>query len=89
MTNQDYAVWKAETEFSAHEGERWRALKARELDTLPDGTAVLINVATGEFVTGRSLQDARQTYHKTFGQTGKLAYGFTVGRPTFVGGGLG
>lgn len=89
MTNNDYAVWKAETEYSAHEGERWRALKAGELNALPDGTAVLINVATGEFVTGRSPQDARQNYHKTFGQTVNLAYSFTVGRPTFVGGGLG
>ena len=69
-------------------GERWKAHYAEAFAALPKGTAVIIHVASGEYVTAPDWHLARGMFEQRFGTGFVPAYSFTVGRPIFVGGGL-
>jgi len=55
---------------------------------LPNGTAVIIDLSTGDFVTGTTWQAAEEAFTQRFGTAERLSHSFTIGRPIFVGGGL-
>ena len=89
MTDQEHERSKAATTFAVEHGKRWREAKAAELATLPAGTVVVINVTNGDFVTGPNRIEAMDTFHQTYGEGTTLSFSFEVGRPVFVGGGIG
>ena len=80
--------FRAQNAFAVQEGERWRQEKAAELEALPAGTVVVINVVNGKYVTASSDLEAMDKFHQTFGKGTTLSYSFEVGRPVFIGGGI-
>lgn len=80
---------RALTNFAVEQGERWRQEKAAELDGLPVGTVVMINVANGEYITARNDIEAMDAFDQEFGKGVTIGYTYEVGRPTFIGGGIG
>lgn len=84
----DHDQFSSQTSFAVREGERWRRMRATELESLPIGTIVMINVANGEYVTAATRLSAIDKFHDRFGRNTTLAYSFEVGRPVFVGGGI-
>ncbi len=69
-------------------GERWKEHHAETFASLPKGTAVIINVASGEYVTAPDWHAARRIFEQRFGAGFVPAYSFVVGKPVFVGGGI-
>jgi hypothetical protein len=80
---------RAMTSFAVEQGERWRQEKASELEALPVGTVVMINVVSGAYVTATTHIEAMDKFDQTFGKGVTIDYTFEVGRSTFIGGGLG
>lgn len=68
-------------------GERWKAHHAEAFAALPDGTGVIINVETGEFVTGKDWHAAYGAFELRYGGNRPPSFSFVVGRPVFIGGG--
>jgi hypothetical protein len=66
----------------------WRDAHQETLEALPDGTTVVINLATGDFATGATWTEAQAAYDQTIGESSEHRFSFTKGRPIFVGGGL-
>ena len=87
-TIQDPEHLKARASFIGEEGERWRRHHADALSKLPEGTTVIINVVTGDYVTGSDWHAARDAFEQRFGVGKTLSWSYTVGRPLFVGGGI-
>ena len=58
------------------------------LDALPSGTAVIIDIGTGAFVTGSTPEEADAAFRRQFGLEERPSYSFEIGRPIFIGGGL-
>ena len=79
---------KARVEFMGAEAARWKKHHAAALAALPEGTEVIINLISGEYVTGADWHEAREVYDQRFGAGNTLSHSYTVGRPLFVGGGL-
>ncbi len=79
---------KARAQFAGEEADRWKAHHAQQLALLPEGTTVVIDLATGEYVTGGTWHAAREAFEQKFGSAKRFSHSFTVGRPVFVGGGL-
>ena len=79
---------KARAEMIGGEADRWKQHHAETFARLPVGTTVVIDIASGEYVTGPNWHDARDAFDQRFGTKGRLSHSFTVGRPIFVGGGL-
>jgi hypothetical protein len=84
----DRAHTQARLDFVAAEGRRWQQVHADAFAKLTPGTTVIIDVATGEYVTGIRWQDAEQAFEQRFGKPERLSYTFDVDRPLFIGGGL-
>lgn len=78
----------ARLEMIAAEGHRWQKHHDDVLSKLAPGTAVIIDIATGEYVTGRDWHAARETFRQKYGPIERMAYSFDVDRPIFVGGGV-
>ena len=78
----------ARAELVVEEGKRWRSVHAQALDQLPAATTVIIDITTGEYVTGENWHAARRAFQQTFGALQRLSYSFDVDRPIFVGGGI-
>ncbi len=73
-------------EISGRQGEAWLEKLKPELDHLPNGTVVVINCATGEYITGETRLDA---LHKFQGRFGNVAgWMHEIGGGIFVGGGI-
>lgn len=87
-TIQDPEHLKARASFIGEEGERWRRHHADALSKLPEGTTVIIDIVTGEYVTAPTWQAADEAFEQRFGPQERLSFSYTVGRPLFVGGGL-
>jgi hypothetical protein len=87
MTDEDLEQARARSAFSATQGQIWVSRKRAELDALPKGTVVIIDVATGNYVTGKTWLEGHPLFEQRFG---KSALGFVhrVGERTFVGGGI-
>ena len=80
---------RALTNLAVEQGERWRQEKAAEFDALPVGTVVMINVVNGKHVTAGDRIEAMDKFDQAFGKGISIGYSFQVGRPTFIGGGIG
>ena len=89
MTNLQHERSRALTNFAVEQGERWRQEKAAEFDAIPVGTVVMINVVNGKYVTAGDRIEAMDKFDQSFGQGVTIGYTFEVGRPTFIGGGIG
>lgn len=89
MTDYDHVRSRAQTEFAVAQGKRWREAKAAELAAYPIGTVVMFNVVNGEYVVADDRLAAIDKFHQKYGRGVTLGYSFEVGRPVFVGGGIG
>ena len=76
------------TKHAAERGGEWVRSKRAELDALPVGTVVVIDVATGEMVIGKTWLEAHHDFVERFGK-GTLGYVHRIGERTFIGGGIG
>ena len=72
----------------AADGERWKQHHATALSQLAPATSVIIDIATGDYVTGSDWHAARRAFIDRFGDVDRPRYSFDVDRPIFVGGGL-
>jgi hypothetical protein len=55
---------------------------------LPVGTTVIIDIVSGDYVTGTTWDLALDAFEQRFGTEERFSHSFTVGRPTFIGGGV-
>ena len=67
-------------------GDAWLLAHKDLVATLPVGTVIVINVATGAYVHAASEENARAAFVDQFGER-TLSFLHRVGRPTTVGGG--
>ena len=88
MSITDPEHLRARAEFIGAEGGRWKATHAEAFSRLPEGTTVIIDIASGEYVTGKDWHEARDVFEQRFGKNDRFSHSFTVGRPLFVGGGI-
>ena len=79
---------KARATMLGEEADRWKKHHAEAFARLDVGTRVIIDLATGEYVTGADRQAADAAFVQRFGAEDRLSHTFTVGRPIFIGGGL-
>jgi hypothetical protein len=88
LTEQDLEQARARSKFTAEQGQIWVSRKQAEFNALPKGTVVIIDIATGQYVTGKTYLEASPAFCQRFG---KSALGFVhrIGEHTFIGGGLG
>ena len=73
-------------EISGRQGEAWLEKLKPELDHLPNGTVVVINCATGEYITGETRLDALHKFQRRFGNVAGWMH--EIGGGIFVGGGI-
>jgi hypothetical protein len=88
MTEADLEQARARSAFTAEQGMIWVTRKKAELDALPLGTVVVIDIATGEYVTGTSFLETNPAFNQRFGSSA-LGFVHRVGERTFIGGGIG
>ena len=88
MTEADLEQARARSAFTAEQGRIWVSRKQTELDALPKGTVVIIDIATGEYVTGRTYLEADPVFDQRFGSSA-LGFVYRIGERTFIGGGIG
>ncbi len=69
-------------------GLQWVEKKQAELEALPTGTVVVIDIKTGEYVTGKTLLDACELFDQSFG-VATPGFIHRVRDRTFIGGGIG
>ena len=68
-------------------GEAWRKIHADRFKDFIAGTYVIIEVASGEYVSAETWHLANESFKQKFGP-GKFGYSFDVDRPIFIGGGI-
>jgi hypothetical protein len=88
MTEADLEQARARTAFTAAQGEIWIARKKAEIEALPTGTVVIIDIATGEYVTGKTWLEGHPQFEQRFGRSA-LGFVYRVRAPSFIGGGIG
>jgi len=88
MTEADLEQARALSASAAEQGQLWIARKSAEIEALPTGTVVIIDVATGEYVTGKTWLEANPIFDERFGSN-TLGFVHRVRSPTFIGGGIG
>lgn len=71
----------------AEAGNRWKLHHEAAFAALADGTTVIIEITTGQYVASRDWQAAWDEFAGKYGFD-RPSYMFTVGKPIFVGGGL-
>ena len=79
---------QARLDYIGSEGRRWQQVHAEAFAKLAPGTSVIIDVASGEYVTALDWHQARAAFRQRFGETGRTSFSFDVDRPIFLGGGL-
>jgi hypothetical protein len=79
---------RARLEMIGAEGRRWRKRYEQEFSKLAPGTAVIIDIATGKYVTGPDWHAARDAFDQRFGPLECMSSSFDVDRPNFFGGGV-
>ena len=72
---------------SGYSGDEWVAKLQPSFETLDPDAVVAINLATGDFVVGKTSIEAIDFFEAKFGKHQKGVL-HKVGGPTFVGGGL-
>ena len=88
MGSRDLDQARARSAFTAEQGQLWLERKKSEIEALPKGTVVVIDIATGEYVTGKTWLEANPIFDQRFG-TSALGFVYHVGERTFIGGGIG
>jgi hypothetical protein len=88
MADVNWDRVRERTAFTSEQGRRWLEKKRAEIHALPRGTVVIIDVASGEYVTGRTFLEANPIFDQRFGASA-LGYTVHVGERTFIGGGIG
>jgi hypothetical protein len=88
MTSRDQDQARARAAFTSRQGQVWLEKKRAEIDALPKGTVVIIDIVTGEYVTGKTWLDANPVFDQRFGASA-LGFVHHVGERTFIGGGIG
>ena len=79
---------RARTLFAAEQGEIWVAQKKAELDALPKGTVVVIDIVTGTYVTGKTWLLSHAAFQQQFGPS-ILGYIYRGVERSFICGGIG
>ena len=79
---------RARAGFVGQEAERWKAHHSEAFSRLANGTTVMIDISSGDYVSASSWHAALDAFEQKFGSDDRLSHSFTVGRPIFVGGGL-
>ena len=79
---------KARATLIGEEADRWIKHHGDSFATLAVGTTVIIDITTGDYVTGTTWHQAHDAFKQRFGAASRLSHSFTVGRPIFVGGGV-
>jgi hypothetical protein len=69
------------------QGLMWAEKKRAELDALPTGTVVVIDIETGDYVTGRTGLEAHPMFKQRFGPSAS-GFVYRVRDRTFIGGGI-
>jgi hypothetical protein len=88
MTVTDLDQARARSNFACEQGEIWVAKKKDELDVLPTGTVVLIDIVTGEYVAGKTFLEVKPAFKQRFGSSA-LGFVYRVRDRSFIGGGIG
>ena len=76
---------KARANEVGQEAERWKTHHADAFSRLAEGTTVMIDIVTGEYVMGSTWHLALDAFEQRFGTDDRLSHSFTIGRPIFVG----
>ena len=84
----DVVDQKARLDAIAAAAERWQQQNADVIAGLPIGATVIIDIESGDFVSGPTWQDAERVYVQRFGDENRPSFTFDVGRPLFIGGHL-
>ena len=87
ITEDELARARARNEAVGAAGKRWLDEKHDEIAKLAAGTVVVIDVETGEYVTGASPIEAMDEYDRKIGPE-RPGFIHEVGRRIFLGGGL-
>jgi hypothetical protein len=77
---------QATVEEAVRQGKAWVQKLASELGGLPKGTVVVINCATGEYVTADSRLAGLRMFQDRFGDI--PGYLYEIGGGLFIGGGI-
>lgn len=88
VTDDDLKVARDRSAFTVQQGEKWVARRWSELALLAKGTVVIIDIATGEYVTGSTYLEASPRFTKRFGSAA-LGFVHRVGERSLIGGGIG
>jgi hypothetical protein len=83
---EDLAHMRAAAATSRQQGEAWLDKLASQLEQLPKGTVVVINCATGEYITSDTRIDALHRFQQRFGNAPGWMH--EIGGGIFVGGGI-
>ena len=81
------AQMRADGEFAQDHGEPWVKRLEAEFARLPNGTIVVIDCRTGEYVIGPTVLKAADEFERRFGK--EIGYVHRIGGGFFVGGGIG
>jgi hypothetical protein len=84
----DPDVREQRAEFAQKQGEYWTKVHADAYAKLAEGTTIIINVVTGEYITGTDRCATRDAHEQRFGKGKTISWSFDKDRPIFVGGGL-
>ena len=74
--------------FVGDEGRYWLKKLEHDLAKLPVGTAVVINIVNGEYVTASTRLGAMDLFDQKFGTNTTFGFVHEIGRPVFIGGGV-
>ena len=85
---KDPAHLKERAAIVGQEAARWKTHHAAAFAQLPVGMTVMIDITSGDYVTGSTWHLALDAFEQRFGTEDRLSHSFTVGCPTFIGGGL-
>ena len=77
---------RREAELAGRQGEAWLEKLAPQLERLPQGTVLVINCATGEYVTATNQLDALHEFQRRFGNVRSWMH--EIGGRIFIGGGI-
>jgi hypothetical protein len=86
MEAEQLAQSKKSLQATVRQGKAWVDKLEPELRALPKGTVVVINCATGEYVTAESRLAGMDRFEERFGDV--AGYLHEIGGGLFIGGGI-
>ena len=88
ISDDDMEGARARSALAVEQGVAWVKRMQPELDALPTGMVVVVNVLTGEWTAGKTWLEAHRAFAQRFG-TSIPGYVHRVRDRTFIGGGIG